>query len=144
MHGQVYEKTVKPALRQVMDGPTCNFFAYRHSGSGKTHTISGYENHEDQHLGLCLSATQHTFQAIEEYNDGTISEGSEAGNARNELGVAVRLYEVQGKSTFDLSNGGAECHIREGPDRQTHVRGKTEVLEDGKVRVRSMSSGNPC
>ncbi|TPX19490.1 hypothetical protein DIZ76_017282 [Coccidioides immitis] len=33
-------------------------------------------------------------------------------------------------------NGCRECYVREGPDGRVHVRGETEVLEGGKIRVR--------
>lgn len=133
LNGQVYERTVKPVLAQVMDGATCNFFAYGHSGSGKTYTIIGNEYNDSRHLGLCLSAARDLFQAIDEENEKT---HAIAGGIEERLGVALRVYELRGKSAFDLLNDGVECHIRQGPDGHTHVRGKTEVLEGGKVRVR--------
>ncbi|KAH6616473.1 kinesin family member 2/24 [Boeremia exigua] len=132
----VYESTVKPALDQVMLGATCNFFAYGHSGSGKTHTVIGYEYDDSRHLGLCLSAARDLFQAIQKEKENPSIEDAVAGSKGGKLGVAVRLYEVRGKSAFDLLNNGSECHVRQGPDGHTHVRGKTEILEGGKVRVR--------
>ncbi|OAP60574.1 kinesin family protein [Fonsecaea erecta] len=39
------------------------------------------------------------------------------------------------KSAFDLLNWRAECHIREGADGKVYIRGETEKLQDGKVRV---------
>lgn len=129
----MYEQTVRPVLAQVMDGATCNSFAYGHSGSGKTHTIIGNEYNDSRHLGLCLSAARDLFQAINEENQKT---NAIAGGIEERLGVAIRVYEIRGKSAFDLLNDGVECHIRQGPDGHTHVRGKTEMLEGGKVRVR--------
>ncbi|KAH7075511.1 kinesin family member 2/24 [Paraphoma chrysanthemicola] len=134
-NGDVYEETVKPALAQVMDGNTCNFFAYGHSGSGKTHTIIGYEYDNAANLGLCLSAARDLFRAIGEQDRETKSSDPDAEHDKDILGIAVRLYEVRGKCAFDLFNGAAECHIRQGPDGQTHIRGQTEMLEGGKVRV---------
>jgi hypothetical protein len=130
---QVYEEVVKPVLAQVMDGATCNFFAYGHSGSGKTHTIIGYDYEDNRHLGLCLSAARDLFRAIDEeiHNTGAVADSLE-----QRPGVAVRIYEIRGKSAFDLLNGSSECHIRQGPDGRTHVQGKTEMLEGGKVMVR--------
>lgn len=131
--GQVYELSVRLVLAQVMEGATCNFFAYGHSGSGKTHTIIGKEYDDSRHPGLCLSAARDLFQAINEENQRT---DAIAGGIEERLGVALRVYEIRGKSAFDLLNGGVECYIRQGPDGYTHVRGKTEVLEGGKIRVR--------
>lgn len=130
---QVYEETVKPVLAQVMDGATCNFFAYGHSGSGKTHTIIGYDHNDNRQLGLCLSAGRDLFRAIEDEIQKT---GAAGKYPEERLGVAVRVYEIRGKSAFDLLNHSSECYIRQGPDGRTHIRGKTEMLDDGKVMVR--------
>jgi hypothetical protein len=126
-----------------MEGATCNFFAYGHSGSGKTHTIIGYNYEDNQHLGLCFSAARELFQAINELNSNLSPKESNQTEDKEELGVAVRLYEVRGKCAYDLLNDGMECYIREGPDGQTHVRGQTEVLDAGKVRVRPIVA-MPC
>lgn len=135
-NSHVYESVVAPTLPQVMEGATCNFFAYGHSGSGKTHTIIGHNYEDNKHLGLCFSAARDLFRAINELNTKSSSTESNQSEGNEELGVAVRLYEVRGKCAYDLfNNGGMECHIREGQDGKTHVRGQTEVLEGGKVRV---------
>ncbi|PSN61542.1 kinesin family member 2/24 [Corynespora cassiicola Philippines] len=140
---EVYEKAVAATLNQVLDGATCNFFAYGHSGSGKTHTIIGYNYEESEQLGLCLSAACDLFQAIEDLNVNKIQNEAESTDEREELGVAIRLYEVRGKCAYDLLNNGSECHIREGPDGKIHVRGTTEMLEGGKVRVKPIVA-MPC
>ncbi|KAF2798998.1 P-loop containing nucleoside triphosphate hydrolase protein [Melanomma pulvis-pyrius CBS 109.77] len=142
MNSSVFEGVVAPTLPRVMDGATCNFFAYGHSGSGKTHTIIGYNNEVDEQLGLALSASRDLFRALDEINI-KLGGGTGQGNSEQDLGVAVRLYEIRGKLAVDLFNNNAECHVREGPDGQTHIRGKTEVLEDGKVRVRPIVA-HPC
>jgi hypothetical protein len=126
-----------------MDGGTCNFFAYGHSGSGKTHTIIGHNHEDDQHLGLCLLAARDLFRAVDEINVKMSLREVNKGKGKDELGVAVRLYEVRGKYAYDLFNNGTECHVREGPDGQTHIRGQTEILEGGKVRVRPIIA-RPC
>lgn len=143
INSQIFEKVVLPTLPQVMEGATCNFFAYGHSGSGKTHTIIGYNFEDDQHLGMCFSAARDLFQAINELNAKLNLDESTQAEEKEVLCIAVRLYEVRGKSAYDLFNDGVECYIREGPDGQTHVRGKTEVLEGGKVRVRPIVA-MPC
>jgi len=52
------------------------------------------------------------------------------------LGVAFSLFELCKKTALDLlNNNGTACHTREGADGRTHIRGETEVLEGGKVRV---------
>ncbi|KAF7196066.1 Kinesin-like protein [Pseudocercospora fuligena] len=132
----VYKIVAAPKTPLVMAGLTCNFLAYGHSGSGKTHTIIGYEYQNDQQLGLCLAAARDLFAALDAIQNET---SNEAGSSA-QLGVGVRLYEVRGKNAYDLFNGGLECHIREGSDGQTHVRGQTEIFEDGRVRVRPIKA----
>ncbi|KAK6503320.1 hypothetical protein TWF481_008343 [Arthrobotrys musiformis] len=127
----VYENVVTQTFPKIMAGKTCNFFAYGHTGSGKTHTIVGYDHEDPQQVGLCLSAARELFQKIEELNGSTESNGND-----QKLAVGLRMYEVRKKSAFDLLNGHTECFVREGPDGKVHVRGETETLEDGKVRVK--------
>ncbi|KAL2401715.1 hypothetical protein ABEF93_008030 [Exophiala dermatitidis] len=145
---EVYADVVAPTFPRVMEGGgTCNFFAYGHSGSGKTHTILGYDDEDDRHLGLCLLTARELFRAIDELSkdseEMTPAQCVGKEKAKLGLGVAVRLYEVRGKCAYDLLNNGTECHVREGPDGQTHIRGQTEILEDGKVRVRPIVA-RPC
>ncbi|KAF1363346.1 P-loop containing nucleoside triphosphate hydrolase protein [Lizonia empirigonia] len=108
----IFRAVVTPTISGVLKGETCNVFAYGHTGSGKTHTIIG-----------ALMSTSLLNQDIGE-----------------KLGIAVRMYEVRGKIAHDLMNGSLECHIREGADGQTHIRGSTEVLDDGRVRIRPIAA----
>ncbi|KIW14548.1 hypothetical protein PV08_07332 [Exophiala spinifera] len=139
----VFTDVVTPMFPQVMDGGTCNIFAYGHSGSGKTHTIIGYDYEDDQQLGLCLSAAHNLFHVIEKINVEIHMNRNDRQANKELLGVAVRLYEVRGKCAYDLLNKGMECHVREGADGRTYIRGQTEVLENGKVRVRPVIA-RPC
>nr|KMM72699.1 kinesin family protein [Coccidioides posadasii RMSCC 3488] len=130
----VFEAVVAPSLPHVLNGGTCKFFAYGHSGSGKTHTIIGYDYENSDEFGLCLAAAHALCQALEKLNEARASEGR--GNDGDRLGIGIRMYEMRKNSAFDLLNGRRECYVREGPDGRVHVRGETEVLEGGKVRVR--------
>jgi chromosomal replication initiation ATPase DnaA len=38
---QVYNSTVKPAVKAVLDGYNATVFAYGQTGTGKTHTMQG-------------------------------------------------------------------------------------------------------
>ena len=93
----------------------------------------GYDFDDDsKQLGLCLAASRKLFATLHELNARGVQEGKdEAG----ELGIGFSLFELRHKSAFDLLNRRAECHIREGPDGKTHIRGQTETLPGGKVRV---------
>lgn len=133
-NARVYDSIVSPAISQVLAGSSCNFFAYGHSGSGKTHTIIGYDFENDRNLGLCLAASRKLFEALDTSNQGDGKPG---------FGIGFSLFELRKNIAFDLLNGRTECHIREGPDGKTHIRGRTELLEGGKVRVRPLAQ-RPC
>ncbi|KAJ5293738.1 hypothetical protein N7508_008559 [Penicillium antarcticum] len=123
----VFDAVMAPILPQVLQGKSCNVFAYGHSGSGKTHTIIGYNYEAIDDLGLCLATARQLVDALNRLNEP---------NKRDPLGVGVRIYELRRNSAYDLLNDGGECFVREGPDGQVYIRGKTEMLENGKVRVK--------
>ncbi|KAL3441075.1 P-loop containing nucleoside triphosphate hydrolase protein [Aspergillus insuetus] len=126
----VFDAVVSPILPRVLNGETCNFLAYGHSGSGKSHTIIGYDFEDPDEFGLCLAAARHLSAELARLNE-SLEKGSE-----DELGIGLRMYELRGNIAFDLLNDHCKCHIREGYDGQTHIRGETEVMSDGRVRVR--------
>jgi hypothetical protein len=122
----IFNAAVAPILPQVLQGKPSNFFAYAHSGSGKTHTIIGYDYETTKELGPCVASTRHLMQELARLN---------ANDGSNQLGIGVRMYELRKNSAFDLLNGRCDF-VREGSDGQVYIRGKTEMLGDGKARVR--------
>ncbi|BCS28041.1 kinesin family protein [Aspergillus puulaauensis] len=127
----VFNTVVAPILPQVLNGDSCSFFAYGHSGSGKSHTILGYDFEEPEDFGLCLAAARYLGEELKDSNNA-----SHGGSASLELGIGLRMYELRGNTAFDLLNNHCKCYIRQGYDGQTHIRGETEVLDGGRVRVR--------
>ncbi|KAE8368535.1 P-loop containing nucleoside triphosphate hydrolase protein [Aspergillus caelatus] len=125
----VFEAAVTPTLPYVLSGRSCNFFAYGHSGSGKSHTIIGYDFENPDEFGLCLAAARHLSDTLAEYN-------RDIDNPAEELAIGIRMFELRKNIAFDLLNGRCQCYVREGHDGKTHIRGETELLEEGKVRVR--------
>ncbi|KAI0630533.1 P-loop containing nucleoside triphosphate hydrolase protein [Trametes polyzona] len=126
---EVYNRTVSGPLADVLKtGGAATFFAYGHTGSGKTHTIFGQGDVE----GISILAAQTMFQRLESYNKDR--------DDASRLGIGIKLFELRSGSAFDLLNDKNECFIREGPDGRTHIRGKTEKLEDNKVRVRPIET----
>lgn len=122
----VYNRIVGPTIPEVLQGNCCNFFAYGHSSSGKTHTmIGGDPRHEDK-LGLCIAAARQLMNALD---------GINGKDSAYQFGLGLRVYELRKNSAFDLLNNQNECFVCEGPDGKVHIRGKTEVLANGKVRV---------
>ncbi|EFY87299.1 pol protein [Metarhizium acridum CQMa 102] len=51
----VYTRVVQPGIARVLQGESASFFAYGHSGSGKTHTVMGYQQ-TPSGVGLSLAA----------------------------------------------------------------------------------------
>lgn len=125
----VFEEAVVPTLPHVLSGRSCNLFAYGHSGSGKSHTIIGYDFENPDEFGLCLAAARQLSETLAGLNQDTE-------NPAEELAIGIRMFELRKNIAFDLLNGRCQCCVREGPDGKTHIRGETEVLEEGKVRVR--------
>lgn len=130
-NAKVFDSVVSQAIPKVLNGASCNFFAYGHTGSGKTHTIIGYDYERESQLGLCTAAGRHLFEHLHGIQ------------GRQELGVCVSLVELRKNIAFDLLNDRTECYIRQGPDGRTHIRGETEMLENGKVRVKPITK-RPC
>jgi hypothetical protein len=128
---KVYNDVVAPNVPRFLQGENCSFFAYGHSGSGKTHTVIGYEFEEGKNLGLCLRAAKQLFDA---FNNQSACQG---------LGIGLSVFELRRKTAFDMLNNRSQCFVREGPDGKVHVRGDTEMLEGGKVRVRPIVQ-KPC
>ncbi|KAI9929655.1 hypothetical protein ASPWEDRAFT_51819 [Aspergillus wentii DTO 134E9] len=127
----VFEKVIVPVLPHVLQGKSCNFFAYGHSGSGKSHTIIGYDYENSDEFGLSLAAARYLGEVLESKNEGDDSD---------KLGLGIRMYELRKNTAFDLLNGRRECFVRQGSDGQVYIRGETEMLENGKVRVRPIAT----
>ncbi|CVL07078.1 related to kinesin family protein [Fusarium mangiferae] len=126
-HNQhVYQAVVAPNIPKMLRGESCSLFAYGHSGSGKTHTVFGYDFQDTGELGLCLAASRQLFDALRFINEE---------NKEEKLGIGFSLFELRQKSAFDLLNHRTQCYVRQGPDGNVHIRGKTEILDGGKVRV---------
>lgn len=140
-NNEIYKLVVMPTLPQVLEGATCNFFAYGHTGSGKTHTIIGYNFEDNAQLGLCLAAARDLFKSLSDLNSEENWDAQT--NHSHDFGIGIRMYELRKRSAFDLLNNHCECFVREGPDGRTHIRGEAEIQEDGKVRVRPIVC-RPC
>ncbi|KAE8154088.1 P-loop containing nucleoside triphosphate hydrolase protein [Aspergillus avenaceus] len=130
----IYETVVLPTLPDILKGNTSNILAYGHSGTGKTHTIFGYDFAHSPELGICLSTAKDLLDTLHALNHSSSDPLSK--KREDKLGLGVRMYELRQKTAFDLLNSRRPCHVREGYDGRTHIRGETEVLDEGKVRVR--------
>ncbi|KAM3526891.1 hypothetical protein MY4038_006592 [Beauveria bassiana] len=138
-NGAVFATVVLPAVPRVLAGGCCSVFAYGHSGSGKTHTVIGYDEDgnsdgDGSGAGLCLAAAQQLFAQITER--GAVEDQSP-------MAIGLSVFELRQKAAFDLLNDGTRCHIRQGPDGKVHIRGETETHADGRVRVQPLVQ-QPC
>jgi len=91
----------------------------------------GYDFENHNQFGLCLATGHQLITALDEIN---------AINSAFQFGIGLRVYELRKNSAFDLLNNRHECFIREGSDRRIYIRGETEMLENGKVRIRPIAT----
>ena len=117
---EVYNDAVAPLVRCVVRGETACVFAYGHTGSGKTHTVIGYDNAE---LGLYR-------YAVMELTDAIVT--------TPQLQLQIRCSELYQGKMYDLLADRAECQLREDADGQVHIRSATLMDEQGRVRVHSL------
>ncbi|CAG7946691.1 unnamed protein product [Penicillium nalgiovense] len=61
-------------------------------------------------------------------------------NNNHQFGIGLRVFELRKNIAFDLLNERNECFVREGSDGRVYIRGETEMLENGKVRVRPIAT----
>ncbi|KAJ5265743.1 hypothetical protein N7524_006761 [Penicillium chrysogenum] len=127
----VFNRVVAPIIPEVLEGKSCNFFAYGHSGSGKSHTMIGYDFEHADEFGLCLAAARQLGAALEDINSK---------DSNHRFGIGLRVFELRKNIAFDLLNERNECFVREGSDGRVYIRGETEMLENGKVRVRPIAT----
>lgn len=109
------------------NGGTACVFAYGHTGAGKTHTVTGYNDEP----GIYRLAVRDLIKAIEGKNreNGLVGTPSE-------LVLRLRFSELRGPDAFDLLAERAKCSVREAADGTVHIRREAVVdQEDGSVRV---------
>jgi hypothetical protein len=101
-------------------------FAYGHTGSGKTHTMFGY----DEERGMYRIAAAKLTKAIQEIQD--------AHSDDDDLCIEVRFVELYGKKIQDLLG---ECEVFNREDDQGVIlRGPTVVDDKGNVKITPVCS----
>ncbi|OQR93097.1 hypothetical protein THRCLA_08553, partial [Thraustotheca clavata] len=118
---QIYDNVVAPLVQETFNGRTACCFAYGHTGSGKTHTILGYEND----IGLYRRATAELFELIQKEDMGDL------------LYIQVRFNEIYNGEVYDLLNDRAKCFVREDGDGKVHIRSATTLSDEGHVQTTS-------
>lgn len=122
----VFANSIKTQLGVILKGGTLSCFSYGHTESGKTHTQLGYGSEKGMFYLTAAALCDHINQLNRE-TDMCAK-------------IEVRFFELHNKKVFDLLNNRTEGFIREGENHEVNIRGKTEILEDGRVRVRPLCS----
>ena len=126
----VYQTTVQPNLKKLIadnDKRSCCTFTYGHTGSGKTHTLLGYEEE-----GIYKYAIRDMFN-----NESLIAPPND-----DEERLLVRVIELYKDQVYDLLNPGDECTIRNDSQQQVQVRGP--MVEDDMGRITQPILGQVC
>jgi len=114
----VFQRTLAPRLATVLRGGTACLFSYGYTGSGKTHTVLGY----DSEAGLFeLSAKELLAQL---HNEGQ-SDGTCSG-----LYLSASVMELYGETVYDLcGDHKVECTLNKDEHGQLQVRGPAETCD---------------
>ncbi|KAF8351151.1 P-loop containing nucleoside triphosphate hydrolase protein [Amanita rubescens] len=114
---QVYETTVQPLLKGILDGYNATVFAYGATGCGKTHTISGSESDP----GIIYSTMADLFQRIDERREEW------------DVEVMVTFLEIYNEEIRDLlAESGSAA-----------PRGGLSIREDKTVKVVGLAELKP-
>jgi hypothetical protein len=139
----VFQENVLPLVTETTAGNTSCVFAYGHTGSGKSHTILGY----DGEPGLYRLAAERLFEDMqkiqsvhEDDNDNTDTNIEEKkdnaeDNSCHSVMMQVRFSEIYNGDAYDLLNERAKCFIREGEDGKVQIRKATESDGAGTVKA---------
>ena len=125
-NAQVFENSLKNHIPKILDGGSVSLFCYGHTGTGKTHSMLGYNEHGLFQLGaeqLTSSLTTLNQQCHSNEDSG------------DKLTLQVKFAEIYLDKVYDLIGGRTECTLREDIYGQLHIKAShTEVsTEDGRV-----------
>jgi len=113
----VFGEAVAPFVSNVMLGQKTCIFSYGHTGSGKTHTIFGYQ---PDHPGM-----------FELFAKKLLSELADVKG----VGVQIRFTELYNRRVFDLlSDDNRRCYLRES-DGEFRLRADPVKGDDGLFRA---------
>ncbi|GFX14726.1 kinesin-like protein KIF19 [Trichonephila clavipes] len=107
---EVYEKTTKNLVENVVEGYNGTVFAYGATGSGKTHTMVGI----DDHPGIMVRALKDLFKEVDMKN--------------KMYDVSMSYLEIYNENIRDLLNPStAQLELREDAKGNHQVAGLSEV-----------------
>jgi hypothetical protein len=143
----VYNATIlQPCLlltQVVTRNQSACIFTYGHTGSGKSHTLLGYEGRdEDSSLGIYKYAARDLLAHLEELNnDVEIIPNNKNEDHPKRRVLLVRISELYKDKARDLLTGD-DCSIREDKQGVAKVRGP--MIEDEVGRIDQKPLGRLC
>eukprot|EP00485_Elphidium_margaritaceum_P000084 CAMPEP_0202692016 /NCGR_PEP_ID=MMETSP1385-20130828/6523_1 /ASSEMBLY_ACC=CAM_ASM_000861 /TAXON_ID=933848 /ORGANISM="Elphidium margaritaceum" /LENGTH=508 /DNA_ID=CAMNT_0049347485 /DNA_START=18 /DNA_END=1544 /DNA_ORIENTATION=- len=119
-----FAQVILPSIDNLFVGCDTCAFAYGHTGSGKTHTIFGYDAEHGMY-GLFAQELVRRVQALQ-----------------NDTLIEIRFTELYQDTVRDLlTKDKVECFLREDDKGNVHVRGPTVKYEkDGRVLVKMVTA----
>lgn len=104
-NADVFEKSVVPLVEECLKGKTGCMFAYGATGSGKSHSILGYE----QQAGMYNLGTKLLFDGLQDIQN--LNNGD--GPASEALRLQVKFGELYNGDMYDLLNDCQKCYVRQ-------------------------------
>jgi len=128
-----FERCIMPSIGSLVEGRTVCVFAYGHTGSGKTHTIMGYDKQECPGM----------YRLTAGYIDAKLKElNADIEDEQDQLLLSCRFAELYQGKMRDLFGNLVECHVREDMKGNVVIRGTTlKDEETGQVKVAPLT---PC
>jgi len=127
-----FEQCILPSIGNLLEGRTVCVFAYGHTGSGKTHTIMGYDKEESP--GMYRLTAGHIDAQLKQLN-------ADIKDEEDQLLLSCRFAELYQGKMRDLFGNLVECHVREDDNGNVVIRGPTLTDESGRVKVSPLT---PC
>eukprot|EP01084_Bolivina_argentea_P287013 492441_1 len=128
-----FKTCILPSIHNIFKGYTVCAFAYGHTGSGKTHTILGYDDEKRAAPGMYR-------QTVEYITEKLRLMGESDDIKSDETLISCRFAELYQGKMRDLFGDLVECHVREDDDGNINIRGPTIKDEaTGKVSVQPLT-----
>eukprot|EP01084_Bolivina_argentea_P029589 54943_1 len=131
-NNETFKQCILPSIENIFSGFTICSFAYGHTGSGKTHTILGYD--QQKIPGMYTLTVKYVCDKLAEINKNI-------SNKDDHILLSCRFAELyQGKIRDLFSKNLVECHVREDDKGNINIRGPTiKDEETGQVKVQPLT-----
>eukprot|EP01084_Bolivina_argentea_P303137 523303_1 len=124
---QTFNKCILSSVSYVLNGVNVCVFAYGHTGSGKTHTIFGYDHGQENVPGMYQLFSKQLFDKVI--------------HTESDIFLEIRFCELYQGNVYDLlSEDKRERFLREDMDGEVHIRAEPVKCDDGKIRAYPISN----